>query len=106
MIKPDNPCFGCATHRGGKEIKAPCCHDSVILVNSEEYVRLFLPHYLRKEIDVEERLIDGEMWFYIYLLGKCPHLDEDGLCSKEAAKPLGCKTAQPGAFKYCILPKK
>ncbi|MDH5533852.1 MAG: YkgJ family cysteine cluster protein [Candidatus Pacebacteria bacterium] len=106
MINPDNPCFGCHILRNGQEIKAACCHDSIILVTSEEYVRIFLKHYLDQIVDVEEKYTDNEMWFYIYLLGKCPYLTQDGLCSIESTKPLSCKTVQPGEFKYCILPKK
>jgi len=106
MIKPENPCFGCHVHKNRQEIKAPCCNDSIILVNSEEYLRLFLYSYLAQFIEVEERLIDGEMYFYIYLIGACPHLSSEGLCIIEETKPLGCKDAQPGEFKYCILPKK
>lgn len=71
MIRPNNPCFGCHTHRNGQEIKAPCCHDSIILVDSEEYKRIFLEHYLNHLVDVEESFRNGQMWFYIYLLGKC-----------------------------------
>lgn len=102
MISPDNPCFGCTAHRGGQEIKAPCCHDSVIRVDSEEYTRLYLQAYLNHEVNVEESFVDGQMYFYIYLLGKCPHLTNEGLCGVEETKPKGCRAAIPKHFRFCV----
>lgn len=104
MISPDNPCFGCHTHRNGKVIKAPCCHDSVIIVDSEEYPGLFLSPYLKGQVEVEESFnkTKGEMYFYIYLLGKCPHLTDEGLCGVEEKKPKSCSAAQPKHFRFCI----
>lgn len=101
MISKDNPCFGCRVVENGREKQSPCCHDSTLLVNQEEYLRLFLQSFLARKVEVEETLRGDSMFFYIYLLGVCPHLTDGGLCFVEAKKPLGCKNAVPGKFGFC-----
>jgi len=39
------------------------------------------PALLKNFFDqVEESFVDGQMYFYVYLPGKCPHLTDEGLC--------------------------
>jgi hypothetical protein len=99
----ENPCIGCRAKWKGQEVAAPCCHDSRILVNTNEYRSLFLSLYQRGLVQVEELYRDGEMFFIVYLLGACPYLVQ-GLCSLHdiGQKPKSCVAAEPGEFHFCV----
>lgn len=107
MLSKENPCHGCKTHRFNREIRAACCHaPTKIRVSSEEYVRLFLEAYRANLIEVEETFDykKNEMFFIIYLLAACPHLDEEeGVCLVQDTKPKACADSEPGEFVFCVL---
>lgn len=104
-MEKSNPCFGCKVIRQGSEIKSPCCHDVSLVVDQEEYLRLFLPLFLRGRIGVDE-IFDhenGEMFYSIQVYGACYYLSiETGECDIQDEKPEACKNAKVGHFKTCV----